>query len=121
MNHDWNPFYDSPKETGGYLLNKGSAHLYNFYLAKTACESLIIMPGHDGIIAENMFGDILGIYPQPPFSLHVLSKKTFYETKNAFESIRLLMSKTDEIEYPSWDVHELEPFYQNKNHPDVTQ
>jgi hypothetical protein len=60
-----------------------------------------------------MYKDILGTYPQPPFSLHTLNDQN---TEAAFESIREIMSITDGLEYPCWQPMELEPFYQpNKN------
>ncbi len=111
MKNEWDPFVDSPKETCGYQLEKGGAHLINFYLAKSAGESLIVSPSHDGLIAEAMYKDILGIYPQPPFSLHQL--ESTLEIDSYYESIRIIMSKTDNIEYPSWEPEELEPYYQS--------
>lgn len=109
MQGNWNAFSNKPNETCGYQLPKGGAHMFNFYLAKAAGESLIISPNDDGEIAEKMYGDILGSYPQPPFSLHVLKGE---KPENAFESIRKIMSCTDGFEYPNWRVDELEPFYQ---------
>lgn len=117
MPKNWNPLSDKPKETWGYKLSKGIAHLFNFYLAKAADESLIISPKHDGIVAEKMFSNILGIYPQPPFLLHILNSNL--ETNKAFESIRILMSETDGVKYPSWHPTELEPFYQTKHCEDI--
>ncbi len=108
MPSDWNAFTNRPKDTFGHQLAKGSAHLYNFYLAKSAGESLIISPKHDGSVAETMYSEVLGAYPQPPFSLHMLDG---YGSKNAFESIRKIMSYTDGIEYPNWQAKELEPFF----------
>ena len=55
-----------------------------------------------------MYKDVLGIYPQPPFSLHILDNNA----ENAFESIREIMSVTDNVKYPKWQPMELEPFYQ---------
>lgn len=109
MQNDWNAFTNKPNETCGYRLAKGSAHLYNFYLAKAAGESLIISPKHDGIVAEVMYNEVLGIYPQPPFSLHVLGGN---DPEDAFESIRKIMCIADDTEYPPWKPIELEPFYQ---------
>ena len=56
-----------------------------------------------------MYGDVLGIYLQPPFSLHILDGNA---SEKAFESIRKIMSYTDGFEYPSWQLGELEPFCQ---------
>jgi hypothetical protein len=109
MLNNWDALTNKPNETCGYQLAKGGAHLYNFHLARAAGESLIISPKHDGIVAEGMYNSILGIYPQPPFSLHVLDSSNF---ENAFESIRKIMCVTDGSEYPCWQPIELEPFYQ---------
>jgi hypothetical protein len=89
MSSGWNAFTNKPNETCGYQLAKGGAHMFNFHLAKSAGETLIISPKDDGVIAEKMYGDILGLYPQPPFSLHVLDDSN---PANAFESIRKIMS-----------------------------
>lgn len=59
-----------------------------------------------------MYGDILSLYPQPPFSLHVLDDN---DPENAFESIRKIMSNTDGFEYPNWQLDEIEPFYQRSH------
>lgn len=112
MPNNWDAFTNKPNETCGYQLAKGGAHFYNFHFAKAAGESLIISPKHDGVVAEGMYKDILGIYPQPPFSLHILDNG---RSENAFESIRKIMSVTDDSEYPCWQPMELEPFYQT-NH-----
>ncbi|MBP8851138.1 MAG: DUF4238 domain-containing protein [Breznakibacter sp.] len=112
MSSGWNAFTNKPNETCGYQLAKGGAHLFNFHLAKSAGETLIISPKDDGVIAEKMYGNIFGIYPQPPFSLHVLDDN---DHENAFESIRKIMSHTDGFEYPNWQLNEIEPFYQS-NH-----
>ena len=113
MPADWSALTHQPRETCGYKLDKGFAHFYNFNLVKGASESLIISPEHDGGIAEVMFGDMLGAYPQPPFLLHTVNNPN--NSKTAFESIRILMSKTDKCEYPNWQPNELEPFYQQKS------
>jgi len=105
-------FKHQANETIGYVLSKGAAHQINFYLAKSAKESLIISPKHDGLIADTMFLDILGIYPQPPFSLHSPTKIEF---DDAFKSIQSIMSNADLKQYCPWEVSEIEPFYQPKN------
>ena len=64
-------------------------------------------PSEDGTVAETMFGDVLGDYPQPPFLLHAPNAG---ETQDAFESIRAIMSAVDGVEYPSWTPFELESF-----------
>jgi hypothetical protein len=111
MSGDWDAFTHKPNETIGYKLEKGSTHFYNFHLAKAASYTLIISPQHDGVIAERMYNDILGLYPQPPFPLHILNNNA----QSAFESIRKIMSETDEQVYPDWQPIELEPFYQIKH------
>ncbi|MFZ4257799.1 DUF4238 domain-containing protein [Raoultella terrigena] len=111
MPDDWDAFNHKPNETCGYQLVKGKAQQINFCLAKSAGESLIISPRDDGVIAEEMYSDILGIYPQPPFPLHILDGN---DPKLAFESIRKIMSYTDGIDYPNWHPDEIGPFYQEK-------
>ena len=111
MPDEWDPFSSHPKETGGYELEKGVAHMINFHLARAANESLIINPKHDGIIAEKMFSDILGIYPQPPFSLYSPHSS---ECEEAYNSINRIMSWVDGVDYPSWLPFELEPFYRDR-------
>lgn len=113
MPNTWNAFKNKPNETCCYQLAKGGAHFYNFHLAKAAGESLIISPKHDGVVAEGMYKDILGIYPQPPFSLHVLESR---KSENAFESIRKIMSMTDGFEYPCWQPMELEGGFNSEVH-----
>ena len=110
MDHDWDALSNKPNETVGYELDKGAAHFYNFHLATAAGKSLIISPEHDGEIAGRMYKDVLGIYPQPPFLLYILDNNA----QSAFESIRKIMSVTDNKEYPQWQPMELEPFYQIK-------
>ena len=116
MQEGWNASTHIPNETCGHELVKGAAHMVNFYLAKTAEESLIISPNHDGVIAERMFSDMLGIYPQPPFSLHTLRCDKLDE---AYKSIQMIMSKADGLVYPSWDSSELEPYYQTMSDESV--
>ena len=117
MPEEWDAFSHTPKETFGYELEKGGAHFINFHLAKAAGESLIISPKHDGLIADRMYKDILGVYPQPPFSLHTPNVRD--ELDNAYESIRIIMSETDDTVYPSWQPFELEPYYQTRAGADV--
>ncbi|KZK66796.1 hypothetical protein A1L58_05140 [Shewanella baltica] len=110
MPNGWNAFTHNPNVTIGYEANKGWAHFINYQLAKCAGESLIISPDHDSEIADRMFNDILGSYPQPPFSLHILSDISDLDT--AYDSIRRIMSITDDYKYPEWNDCEFEPFYQ---------
>jgi hypothetical protein len=116
MKTEWDAFSHIPNETCGYEMEKGGAHFINFHLAKAAGESLIISPQHDGLIAEKMYFDVLGMYPQPPFSLHNISLE---DTENAYKSIQTIMSKTDGTDYPSWLPFELEPYYQLKSREGV--
>jgi hypothetical protein len=113
MPKQWNAFSNTPRETCGYQLEKGGAHSINFYLARAAGDSLIISPEHDGLIAETMYKEILGMYPQPPFSLHNLGPKS--EEDFAYESIRVIMGESDNTAYPLWRPFELEPNYQTRN------
>lgn len=112
MPEGWKAFTNKPGEPCGYQLSKGGSLMINFYLAKSANNTLMLSPNHDGEIAETMFQDVLGIYPQPPFSIHILSDLD--EQKSAYESIRMIMSATDGIEYPLWSPEELEPYYCSK-------
>ena len=97
----------SPPKFGGHVLSKGGAHMINFHFAKAAGETLVMAPENNGNLGEKMFSEVLGIYPQPPFSLHVLDGSTL---EDAYESIRILMSSSDHLQYPSWLPMELEPF-----------
>lgn len=92
-------------ESFGFQLAKGGAWLINFHLACCSHESLIVPPGLDGEIAETMFVDVLGNYPQPPFLLHHVAPS---QAREAYESIRLLMSAVDDVAYPKWEASELE-------------
>ncbi|NOZ11645.1 MAG: DUF4238 domain-containing protein [Gammaproteobacteria bacterium] len=108
MPNDWPVFTYKPKNTYGHRMDKGAAHILNFHLARAASESLIISPGCKGEIADRMFGDILGKYPQPPFTLHSPSND---DVEQAYISINEIMNYTDGLEYPSWKPFEAEPFY----------
>lgn len=111
MTDGWNPFQKNDSDMIGYELDKGIAHMINFHFAKSAEHSLIISPSHDGIIAETMFNDVLGIYPQPPFSLH---SPTISEFPEAYCSIRNIMSMADNLKYPDWNVDIISPLYFNE-------
>jgi hypothetical protein len=114
MNAGWHGFTHSPSETRGLALSKGGAHFINFHLAKAAGESLIISPKHDGDVADQMFHELLGVYPQPPFPLHHLREGTTDD--EVYESIRIIMSKVDNYNYPKWLPMEMEPFFcDNRN------
>lgn len=109
MQVDWNGHSHVPHEMCGRTLRRGDAHLFNFYLAKAAGASLIISPKHDGVLVDSMFSDILGTYPQPPFSLHHL--RNHFEFGQGYESIRFIMSEADGKIYPKWLPTEIEPFF----------
>lgn len=81
--------------------------MINFYLARSSDASLILTPGQDQNLADEMFGEVLGHYPQPPFSLHRLDGN---DEDEAYESIRVLMSAVDCRPYPPWRPIEIEPF-----------
>lgn len=111
MQSDWiheHPQADRMPTSFGKQLPKGHAWAINFHIARAADESLVLHPGYDGHVAEAMFGEVLGVYPQPPFPLHTPDGGTADEE---FESIRLIMSAVDQREYPAWRPFELEPFY----------
>lgn len=44
--------------------------MVNFYLAKHADDSIVLRPDQDGEVANTMYGDVLGVYPQARFHLH---------------------------------------------------
>lgn len=111
MRNSWDAYAHIPNQTIGHKLEKGDAHRVNFYFAKAANNTLIISPEHDGSVAETMFSDILGLYPQPPFPLHNINVG---EDEEAFESIRMIMSKKDGVNYTTWQPFELEPYYQTR-------
>lgn len=108
MSDNWNPLEFNTNPTIGYEMPKGWAHMVNFYLAKSAYRSLILSPEHAGVISDIMFTDILGSYTQPPFSLHVTEQEF---ADSAFDSIRRIMSITDEYDYPDWEIERLTPNY----------
>jgi hypothetical protein len=111
MQEPWIPTHPSNSELTsifGRELEKGDAWMFNFHLARSANESLVLHPGCEGHLAESMFSEVLGVYPQPPFPLHSLVNEN---VDDAFESIRLLMNLFDGVNYPAWRPHELEPFY----------
>lgn len=112
MNKNWNPFLKNTNPTMGFEMPKGWAHMINFYLARGASRSLILSPKHDGNIAEHMFSQVLGVYTQPPFSLHITE---IGRVDEAYESIRRIMSSCDGIEYPEWVVEKLIPDYPSLN------
>ncbi|MEZ6196799.1 MAG: hypothetical protein R3F20_13915 [Planctomycetota bacterium] len=86
-------------------LPKGGAWRVNFYLAKHADISIVLRPDQDSETANAMFGEVLGKYPQPPFSLHAPESDGI---DAAFESVRLYQSAIDGLEYPAWSADDLE-------------
>lgn len=108
MKEGWDAFKTNKDELYGFELKKGVSGILNFYFSKTADKSIIISPKYENHIANAMFLETLGIYPQAPFSLH---SPNFIEYKDAYSSILMIMSKADGQQYPKWDVSEIEPFY----------
>lgn len=99
---------DTTPESRVCMLAKGGAWWVNFYLVRSARKTIIVPPGLDGDVADTMFGDVLGLYPQPPFPLHSPGPA---EMEDAFESIRLIMSSVDGMPYPQWLPFELETHF----------
>lgn len=93
-----------PNKIFSFNLLKGDAWLINFYLARSAENSLIICSENDGVVSDIMFNDVLGVYPQPPFSLHC---SNITDAKDFFESIRQIMMITDNVIYSQWKTEEL--------------
>jgi hypothetical protein len=120
MPESWKPEHPLPHQipaSCGYELEKGDAWFLNFLFARAADQSLVLPPARDGIVADAMFGDILGLYPQPPFPLHTTISNDMEE---AFESIRIIMSTTDDVNYPKW-LPELAPFFVNPQETEMFQ
>ncbi|PSW67417.1 hypothetical protein C0W88_04410 [Photobacterium leiognathi subsp. mandapamensis] len=108
MNGDWDPFSPNNNPIMCYEMPKGWAHMVNFYLSKSAYRSLILSPEHVGVISDTMFTEILGLYTQPPFSLHLVEDEN---APSSFESIRKIMSVADDFDYPEWKIEKLIPDY----------
>ncbi|EGR0637543.1 TPA: DUF4238 domain-containing protein [Vibrio vulnificus] len=109
MREDWDAFESNDNPMIGLKLPKGWAHMLNFHFAKCAGNSLIIAPQDDGYISNFTFPKVLGVYPQPPFSLHSVCED---DTIDAYKSIKYIMSKTDQVKYSDWNVSEISPMYQ---------
>ncbi len=111
MPDDWNPDEDittsNPSHTA-VELEKGVAHVLNFYFARAAGESAIVCPDHDSAFIRAMLTQVLGIYPQMPFDLHM---PKLHEVEDARESLRGLMTVADGVEYATYRPPEIEPFY----------
>ena len=97
-----------PTEMGGYKLEKGDTWFLNFYLARSAERTLIASPSANKSLGDHMFEEVLGSYPQAPFSLQLYERN---EEKAAYESVRLIQSKCDDEDYPHWSSSEFEPFF----------
>jgi len=92
----------------GYVVPKAASSIINFHFIKAAQNEIIVHPDHDADYLTRMAEDVLGRYPQPPFSLHILDG---CNESDAFESVRLIMSACDRVVYPVWSPSDLEPFY----------
>ncbi len=86
-------------------LPKGAAHLVNFVFAKHADSSLIMHPKDVNRVATTMFTQMLGAYPQPPFSLHEDGRS---DLRRSYASIRRIQSYCDEVAYPRWNPSDAE-------------
>jgi hypothetical protein len=69
----------------------------------------IIFPKYDRVIAEEMYKNILSIYPQPSFSINILESE---KSEDVFESILKIMNVTDSSGHPCRQPMELQPSYQ---------
>ena len=87
----------SPKPTLYMKLDKGDAYLFNYHFAQRAERSIIMHPDAGDEISDAMFGDTVGACPQPPFDLHDPNQAGVEE---CLESIRLIMSGADGVNYP---------------------
>lgn len=87
------------------VVPRAAATMVNFYLVRSAANEFVVHPENQESWLEGMADDVLGNYPQPPFSLHSVQG---CEEDEAFESIRSLMSDCDGVEYPKWHLDELE-------------
>lgn len=106
MPDGWSPVKEakSPHITMHQPISKIVVYMLNFYMSKSADES-IVMHSHDaGIIDETMFTQTLGVYPQPPFDLHGPDDGSLEEAR---ESIRMIMSAADGHEYPLFNPKDL--------------
>ncbi|MEH0802431.1 DUF4238 domain-containing protein [Vibrio alginolyticus] len=110
MRDGWNAFTNNDNPMMGLVLPKGWAHMLNFHLAKCAEQSLILSPKDDDNISDFTFLKVLGVYPQPPFSLHAVHDDNL---EAAYKSIKYIMSKTDQVNYGDWNVQEISPMYQS--------
>lgn len=86
-------------------LEKGGAHVVNFCLAKHADSSLILHPDDGSDVTKKMFTEMLGAYPQPPFSIHDPDSSG---ERRAYDSIRAIQEHCDGVSYPKWDPSDAE-------------
>lgn len=91
----------------GWSIEKGAAHMVNFYCAQQAERSLVAHPDHDDSISMTMLTDpdVLATYPQPPFLLHEPHQAP---EDDIYESVRLIQSGCDGKQYPEWGAADLE-------------
>ncbi len=82
--------------------------LINFYMISAAQNEFVSHFNYEADYIKEMTKDVLGLYPQPPFSLHMLNHEN---ESDAFESIRSIMSVCDNTNHPAWTLDEIEPFY----------
>jgi len=80
------------------------SYLLNFYLIRSSNE-FIARSSQNSEILKKIAEGTLGAFPLPPFSLHILENET--EDK-AFESIKIIMSLCDGINYPDWYNSDME-------------
>lgn len=100
MPEEWKPNWQLG-HNGSYLgKEQGNpfSSLLNFYLIRSSDE-FIARPNQNTEILRKTAAGTLGSFPLPPFSLHVLENE--FENR-AFESIRMIMSLCDGINYPVW-------------------
>lgn len=95
---------DAPRPTFYLELDKGIAHMLNFYLSRSADESIIMHPSDASSISQAMFSETVGAYPQPPFDLH---RTGLDELEAARTSLRYIMSKADGLQYPDFAAPEV--------------
>ncbi len=120
MPDSWEPFTDRevPRPSySAFRLSKGAAFMLNFYFAKAADESVIVHPRNDGDSVATMLTEVLGVYPQAPFDIHLPSGD---EIDDAYESLRLIMSVADGLVYPRYKATDVEPFFHPARGPGPT-
>ncbi len=91
----------------GWPIDKGAAHMINFYCAQHADRSLIVHPDHDDLVSQTMLKDpdVFGVAPQAPFLIHEPHQAP---AADIFESVRRIQSACDGVQYPMWGAADLE-------------